>query len=252
MLNNYPGAKTNSGIIQWLVNDTPEHEHYAELYAGSAQLFDAKRPAPGGNYLRDINPAVVAALQNKYCTRAHISLGSALDFLQAHQLTRRWFIYLDPPYPYLSRRSGAKIYKYEMGTDLEHVQLLSAVAAVDANIKISTRQNELYDQHLAGWRKEEFKTMGHHGPVTEIAYMNYPPPLLLHQYDYIGNGYVDRQRVKRKITRFASKLQELPLYERHLFIQEMIKNDLPAVQHFLSMAAGIADINCGSRKHSRL
>jgi hypothetical protein len=135
-----------------------------------------------------------------------------------------------------ARRSPARLYKHEMN-DKQHVKLLKTMLPIDANIMISTRQNDLYDEHLKDWRKETFNTLTHRGrPATEIIYMNYPPPAILHQYDYLGEGYIDRQRIKRKVDRFQEKIQALPAYERHLFIQELIKHDQAAVQHFLSVS----------------
>lgn len=256
MIKNYPGAKSGTGIIQWLINNIPFHDRYFELFAGSAQLYYAKQPAetsilndldlkvcksyPGTNHTYIFNNSATDLLKKPdYPTRVRVKgdiFVYGLEYLFKN-LSRADFIYLDPPYPFSSRRSGKKYYQHEM-TDSDHVQLLTAIRAVDANIMISTRQNDLYDQYLHDWRKASFETMDRAGRCTEIIYMNYPVPGLLHQYDYVGNGYTDRQRVKRKITRFTHKIANLPDYEKHMFIQQLIKNDAASVQHFLTMASG--------------
>jgi len=54
-IENYPGAKRNSGILQFLINNIPEHTRYIEGFAGSAQLYFAKKPAIEGNCLIEID-----------------------------------------------------------------------------------------------------------------------------------------------------------------------------------------------------
>jgi 16S rRNA G966 N2-methylase RsmD len=253
---NYPGAKTNSGILQFLINRIPLHRRYFELFAGSATLAIAKRRAEY-NYISDIDPKVCDALLHKlpahflpcYCRPAIecfiLNEEKYKAFRAAHP---QWgtghitpfkfqsddFIYLDPPYPFSSRRYQGKIYRHEM-TDEDHAALLKAVKRTAAMVMISTRQNDLYSTALKGWRKETFTVRGRRSTEEEIVYMNYPAPALLHQYDFLGEGYIDRQRIKRKVERFNGKIEELPPYEKHLFIQMLIENDAPAVQHFLSM-----------------
>lgn len=241
-IENYPGAKTNSGILQWLINNIPYHEVYYELFAGSAQLFRNKKSAKE-SVLSDIDKSVCKELKNLKLD-AIIYNTDARHFLNSFQEIYCYpiggkpslaFIYLDPPYPKTARRSGKKYYTHEMLEDFEHKHLLQIIKTLPAAIMISTRQNELYDLVLHDWRKETFKTMGRQGVCEEVIYMNYPIPSILHQYDYVGDGYVDRQRIKRKVTRFGNKIHQLPNYERHLFIQELIKNDSAAVKMFLEL-----------------
>lgn len=172
----YPGAKTNSGITQWLINNIPFHSRYFELFAGTAALYRAKRPA-NENILTDLSEKMVQYLISRNRTNNTLILqADALDILKKLQLTRKDFIYLNPPYPAAARRSGKSYYKHEMLDDSDHVQLLSSMLEADANIMISTRQNDLYEIYLKDWRKEYFDTIDRCGKVMEIIYMNYPPP----------------------------------------------------------------------------
>lgn len=250
ILDNYPGAKTNSGILQFLINRIPHHERYFELFAGSASLYFAKKLALQ-NVIMDRDEEVYRALGTKLSegypykyihetpasSTTELSCRDAQQWLWDNTDELRWpdFIYLDPPYPFLSRRSGKSYYRHEMTND-DHVQLLTTIRTVKAKIMISTRQNDLYDEYLYDWRKDVFKTVDRAGRAEEIIYMNYPVPDLLHQYDYVGQNFSDRQRIRRKVSRFSNKIQDLPPYERHLLIQEMIKEDPAAVKHFLAMS----------------
>ncbi len=145
------------------------------------------------------------------------------------------FMYLDPPYPEISRRSGKKYYKYEMLTIEEHTNFLNLCRMINANIMISTRQNYLYDLLLSDWRKKEFETVDRQGKVIEVIYMNYPEPDYLHQYDHLGIDFIDRQRIKRKVTRFANKIDRLPQYEKMAILQEVFKQNSDQLQQLLSM-----------------
>lgn len=237
-LKNYPGAKSGSGIIQWLINNIPYHLRYFELFAGSAQLYQAKKKSKK-SVLADIDKCVIDTL--KRTTDIHFLMqddaicGSFFEVINFFEFTHEDFIYLDPPYPKSSRRSERPIYKHELLEDGQHKDLLIIARKLEANVMISTRQNKLYDIMLHDWRKKKFETRGRHGTEVEVIYMNYPEPTILHQYDYLGNDYIDRQRIKRKVKRFYNKLQQLPPLEKHLFIQQLINNDLTAVQHFLSI-----------------
>src|SRR6185437_4824857 len=158
ILKDYPGAKTNSGIIQFMVNEIPYHKRYYELYAGSAQLYDKKKPA-AYNMLADLNPAIVAALREKY-TEPDILNVPALSVLSGTRFYQDDFIYIDPPYPAKARRNGAIIYgDYEMMGDEPHIQLLDTIKQCPAYVMISTSPNELYQLHLKDWRRREFETI---------------------------------------------------------------------------------------------
>ena len=231
----YPGSKTNSGIFQFLCNHTPHHKRYFELFAGRATYYSKKRPAEF-SYLAEINPKQVAWLQAKFKDLVPVYEGSALDILDTWPFETTDFVYLDPPYPAGARRSGNKLYTFEMLEDELHQPLLQAIKECPANVMISTSPNELYQLELKDWHVRDFNTMGHRGPRVERIYMNYDPDkVILHQYDMLGKDYMERQAIGRKVDRIAAKLQALPLHQKHLFFQEMCKNDPAAVQHFLSI-----------------
>ena len=228
----YIGSKNANGVLHTIINNIPFHTRYFELYAGSASIYQAKVPA-NWNLLCDINPHQVTRLKETIDDdHTIIKCLPAMSIIAAYDFGRSDFVYLDPPYPFPSRRTGKKYYKYEMNQD-DHAQLLQEVKAMKGNIMISTRKNDLYAGELKDWRKVEISTADRAGACTEIIYTNYDSPALLHQYDYVGHGFTDRQRINRKIKRFELKLAMLQAYEKHLFIQELIKNDYAAVVHFL-------------------
>ncbi len=234
----YTGSKNGHGVMQAIINNIPGHNRYFELFAGSASVFMAKKPA-SFNYLCDINPDLVSELVKYMPPGKHISLktASAFSVIESFPFQGDDFIYLDPPYPFSSRRSSSKIYKHEF-TDADHYRLLSSIRDLPAMIMISTRQCDLYDCELRDWRKIEISTSDRGGAVKEIIYMNYPAPMVLHQYDLLGIDATDRQRISRKIKRLELKLTALPALERLALIKNIVDNNRAAVEVFLSMNAG--------------
>lgn len=94
------------------------------------------------------------------------------------------FMYLDPPYLF-SVRAG-KQYKHEM-SEGEHEQLLKSILQSNAKIMISGYDSEMYNDYLAGWQKETFKSCSEYGKCcTEIVWMNYKQNLQQTIFDIPG------------------------------------------------------------------
>lgn len=81
------------------------------------------------------------------------------------------FMYLDPPYLF-NVRAGNQ-YKHEM-SDTDHDELLKIILKSKAKIMISGYESEKYNDCLAGWHKEYFKSCAeHNGTRQEVVWMNY-------------------------------------------------------------------------------
>jgi hypothetical protein len=86
---------------------------------------------------------------------------------------------------------------------------------------LSSYENDMYDSYLRGWEKHKFRTACRGGVRIECVYLNYEAPKQLNQYDFIGNGFTDRQRLKRKAERFREKILQLPELERSMLAKVM-------------------------------
>ena len=51
--------------------------------------------------------------------------------------------------------------------------------------------------------------------------MNYPAPLRLHDYRYLGDNYRQRELLKKKVQRGRERLKSLPLLEQQLLLHAM-------------------------------
>lgn len=83
-------------------------------------------------------------------------------------------IYCDPPY-LLSTRYGQQ-YSYELD-DTRHKELLDVLIAHKGPVIISGYDNEIYNERLCDWYREEIKDYCHTAKNNkEILWMNYTPP----------------------------------------------------------------------------
>lgn len=221
----YTGSKNGSGVYQAIINNIPPHKRYFELFAGSASVFFNKIPA-NYNYLAELDTTQCLELQSIITTipgiKAIIKNVNALAVIDIFDFTSDDFIYLDPPYPFECRKTKKDLYKYEL-TDSDHVKLLTSLLDHKSMIMISTRENSIYTDMLSSWRRIEISTSDRGGAVTELLYVNYPTPVSLHQYNFLGDNNLDRQRIKRKIERQLSKLERLPIKERYAMLAAVQK-----------------------------
>jgi DNA adenine methylase len=84
-------------------------------------------------------------------------------------------MYLDPPYVF-SARKNKKIYKHEM-SDNDHIRLCSLVNESSAKIILSGYQNDIYENHLKGFKRTEIQTHDEKGNKRmEAIWTNFNTP----------------------------------------------------------------------------
>ena len=208
----YFGGKSLSGIYQKLINMIPPHNIYIEPFLGGGAVMKFKKPAIESIGI-DADEHVVKefeceALPRVYCT-------DALHWLNTHSFPPDAFIYLDPPYPMETRTCQRPAYRYEF-TDEQHKQLLGIIKTLDCMVMISSYMNELYAEELKDWRLVTFSSRKrNHEKSTECVWMNYPEPIELHDYRYLGETFRDRQNLKRKGQRWKERLANMNALERY-------------------------------------
>jgi DNA adenine methylase len=217
----YPGGKGSH--YQKIINLIPPHRVFIETHAGGAAIARNKQPAPL-NILIDIDPNVV--------TRATTAINDdvaggkwkfvcqdAVTWLRSYDFQGDEFIYCDPPYLMSTRRQHRQIYRYELGEECEHITLLDCLKSLPCKIMISGYWSELYGQALAGWQTESFQAVTRGGSMaTEWLWMNYPRPVKLHEYTYLGSDFRERERIKRKKQRWIDRLKRMDILERQAML----------------------------------
>lgn len=225
----YKGGKEANGTPQNIINLIPKHDRFIEVMAGNATIARYIRRA-SVTVVNDIDAGVidknVCAFRNLYpsvidgiiCT----DQGERIIFENMNYpcLIDKYdvdgsdsFFYFDPPYHFDTRSHKEKIYKFDW-VHSDHLRFLDAANTVKSNCMISHYPFPLYDEALKGWHTFDFQSKTRVGLRTERLYMNYPTPDILHDTRYLGSDYIDRQRIKRKIHSFISKLEKMPTNER--------------------------------------
>lgn len=252
----YPGGK--GACFRHIVNLMPPHDVYIESHLGGGNVLERKKPArlnigidadaglidvwnrrlQRGPIAGDVDAAASVNVTGAAravgisgdiaggidaCsdgTRYEFVHGDAVDFLLKYEFTGRELVYCDPPYV-MSTRKGGELYQHEY-TDDDHRRLLGTVKGLPCYVMISGYWSSLYAASLEGWHYVEFPNTTRRGVVTESLWMNYRPNGVLHDYRCIGQNFRERERIKRKLGRWKSRLSAMPAAERHA-IAEMIE-----------------------------
>jgi DNA adenine methylase len=210
----YPGGKNGAGVYQQIINQMPPHDIYIESHLGSGAVLRRKRPARR-NIGIDIDPGAIAAFDGAGLD-VDLVQGNATFYLDALTLTGRELVYADPPY-WPDSRKDLSLYRHEM-TREQHAELLDVLTALPCLVIISGYWSDYYAQRLKGWRTHTFQAMTRRGPATEWLWMNFDEPTHLHDYRYLGADYRERERIKRRVGRWTTKLQAMDRLERQALL----------------------------------
>ena len=249
----YPGGKNGAGVYQQIINRMPPHHTYIEAFVGGGAVMRLKKPARI-NIGVDLDPEPLKLLasllpacgsgiaRNAVATivwdespdvapfagfsegRSRFTLfhGEAVEFLERYAFAGdgRELIYCDPPYMMCSERSGRAIYEHEMSEEA-HLRLLRLLRKLPAKILISGYWSALYADELRQWKRVTYRGVTRKGSKTEWLWYNFPDPVELHDYRYLGQGFRERERIKRKTLRWKKKLEKMPQLERQALLAAM-------------------------------
>lgn len=209
----YPGGKGN--CYQRIVNEMPPHSLYVEAFLGSGAVMRAKLPARR-NVGIDLDGEALAA----FPPMAGVELiqADAVAWLRAFPFVGNELVYCDPPYVMESRRDKRALYRYEF-TTAQHEDLLACLLALPCAVLISGYASPLYVEALADWRLVTFTAQTRGGvPALEHLWCNFPEPVALHDYRYLGDNYRERERIKRKSGRWRARLAGMDILERRALL----------------------------------
>jgi len=206
----YPGGKGQS--YHKFVNLMPPHEVYIETHLGGGSIMGNKRPAKR-NIGIEIDPRVIEKWTNEEQVNFELVHGDAIEYLKKYKFTGNELIYCDPPYLRETRRSYKKIYKYDY-TPEQHNKLLDLIKALPCKVMISGYQSLLYMEALKEWHLQSFDATIRKRTSTEYIWMNYAPPIQLHDYSYLGSNFRERDRIKQKTKRWVTRLKSMPVLEQ--------------------------------------
>jgi len=212
----YPGGKSLSGVYQLIINQIPSHRVFIETHLGGGAIMKNKKPAEI-NIGIDIDPSVINTWIKQNSTS--VVLSDATEYLRQYEFMGNEFIYVDPPYLRSTRLTKRKIYNYEYD-ETQHIELLDLLLSLKCKVMISGYFSELYNQKLKKWRRIEYKSRNRTGDFTiEYLWMNYPEVDELHDYQYLGSTYRERERIKKRNSRWVEKIRELPPLEKRALLE---------------------------------
>jgi DNA adenine methylase len=211
---NYPGGK--GGVFHKLINLMPPHEVYIETHLGGGAIMRNKRRAR-----RNIGIEIDSQIIQLWCQNKQIDFelihDDAINFLKGYRFTGTELIYCDPPYLRETRKKRSRLYQYDYTKD-QHIELLEVIKSLPCMVMISGYESALYREFLKGWHTHFYKVGCQHGIAIEWAWMNYPPPVELHDYRYLGNNFRERERIKKKTKRWVGRLKSMPALERQALL----------------------------------
>jgi len=222
----YPGGKNGSGVYQRIINLMPPHRTYVEAFLGGGAILRAKRPAMV-NIGIDLDRTVVREWGfvewRGGIPNLTVYWADAIAWLRGAQVDGKleadWLVYCDPPYLMETRSSQRQLYTFEMAEVAQHEKLLEVLLGLRCMVMISGYWSELYAAKLAVWRSYSFQAMTRSGKMaTEWVWLNFAEPWELHDYRFLGDTFRDRERIKRKKSRWKARLAKMPMLERQAML----------------------------------
>lgn len=102
-------------------------------------------------------------------------------------------------------------------------------------VMVSGYALELYDLEPVNWRRVEFDHITHVGRTTEVVWMNYEPPVILHDHSYVGANFRQREAVKR--SRMLSKILAMPPAEEGALLFELVVKEPDLFRSLVTVVA---------------
>jgi len=150
--------------------------------------------------------------------------GDGIEWLENQTFQGDELVYCDPPYLPTTRPAGRKLYKHEM-TNADHRRLLRAIRDLPCMVMISGYWSQMYAHALKNWNVTSYEAMTRGGPAVEYLWFNFPPPVALHDYRYLGANFRERERIKRQKRRWTARLLRMPPLQRQALLAAIAEID---------------------------
>ncbi len=206
----YPGGKGKS--YPQLINLMPPHQTYIETHLGGGAVMRHKRPAPVQVGV-DVDSTLVATWSKRPSLPCELVCADAVDYLSTRHLDQQTLIYADPPYV-SSTRKRSRIYKHEY-SDEDHTRLIEFLMNAPCKVMLSGYKSDLYNSLLGDWRCVTFQAKTHTCLREESVWINFDPADRLHDVEYLGSTFREREVIKRRRTRLQARIESLPIIEQY-------------------------------------
>lgn len=240
-LENYPGSKGGSGVYQRIISEIPTTRTYVEGFCGGAGVYRHMRRC-SRSWLLDADPRVIQAWDQVASPDTTVLQGDFLELVSGEAGTSSPLldamrdpdavVYLDPPYLDSTVRTPG-LYRKWFGSDGQHRSLLRWATLARCRVLISGYWSPLYAEMLEPWRLTRYSAMTRGGVREECLWMNFAPPVRLHDARFVGGNYRERERIKRRVESWASMYRAMGSGE-----QQRVLSGLLAAEREASAALG--------------
>ncbi len=243
----YPGSKGLAGVYHWICDRLADHMFYAEPFVGKGAVYRNKVPALRSTLI-DRDPAIVdwwrsridrdgdgrGHRQGRRVRPSHVEVihGCGIEWMerQAKRAPLDLLVYCDPPYLPITR-VRQDLYRFEM-TVKDHIRFLVAATRLPCPVMVSGYMSDLYCRYLADWRLDTRVVVTRGGSLrTECLWTNAPAAqasaVAMH-YRELGPDFRSRERVARKVKRWAANFGRLPAAERRAIILALLNEERDA------------------------
>jgi len=223
-IKNYPGSKGAAGAFQKIISEIPRCDRFIESMCGSA-LISSKIKGVANIVINDIDGSLIDKINitagNPRST-VKKEKSNYVDLIDKYDNAgSKTVFYFDPPYLLETRSYQGQLYKFDWKKQ-DHKKFIAKVLTVKSNCMISHYPCSMYERAFKKWRKIYFNSMTRAGLRKECLYMNFQQPSLLLDYTYVGNDFIDRQRIKRKVEKLITRLNGLGGQERAAILSAVI------------------------------
>ena len=220
----FVGNKNIPGVLQFLINRLPVADRHFSFFFGSGGLETSVYTRAIKWICSEANPD-----NHHYAmgTNASIVANDYRSLLEDFVLTAGDFVFADPPYLIETRRNGRLYYgKYEW-SDPDHIFFLEYMKASPAMVMITHPICAMYENALTGWYREPITYRGHQGQVEDCVWRNYDHRTKeLLNYGALGEGFVERQAIKRQRGNIVRKFEKLDPHVRWALIDALRSAEL--------------------------
>jgi hypothetical protein len=215
----YAGGKGR--LWQDIVSLMPPHDTYIETHLGGGAVLRNKRAART-SFGIDIDPQVIRAARAWDVPDLALYNTDAVAFLAGYPFEGGELVYADPPYVAATKKNR-RYYRHEY-KDEDHRKLLDTLLKLKCRVMISGYPSALYEQALVGWVVKELVNVTHAGLRRERIWANFEFSPDLHDYASIGGSFRERERIRRKTSRWVHNLALLPDLERRAVLAALIQS----------------------------
>ncbi len=161
----------------------------------------------------DIDPIVIANWKALPAVPCEIVCADATQYLAGLAVDQETLIYADPPY-LSSTRKRARVYRFDYTAE-DHEKMIDCLLQKRCMVMISGYESDLYSSLLSAWTQVTFTAKTHSGVRRECVWLNYSPPRRLHDPRHLGNGFREREVVRRRRSRLRAHIQRISQVEQY-------------------------------------